>query len=99
MSFFGRGPGSNNNPPAGGRSELFGGGGGYGIPSRPSSRTAQSSQYNTPPSGYNDPTQALFEKRQPQARPPPPPGRYADQAMQRPHGKYVVQYLSFEYGC
>ncbi|RXW25462.1 hypothetical protein EST38_g409 [Candolleomyces aberdarensis] len=92
MSFFGRGSGGGNNnyeklnPPAGGRSELLGGG--YGNPSRPSSRTAQSSQYNPPPSGYNDPSQGLFEKRQP--RPPPPPGRYGDQPMQHSHGKYGV---------
>ncbi|KAF8915199.1 vesicular-fusion protein SEC18 [Mucidula mucida] len=43
-----------------------------GLPPRGAMRQPQSMQYNTPPNGYNDPSGALFEKRNDARRPPPP---------------------------
>ncbi|TEB30055.1 vesicular-fusion protein SEC18 [Coprinellus micaceus] len=80
--FFSRGNNYDkvNTPPPGGRDS-------YGAPGLPPRRAPPpSSQYNPPPHGYNDPGNALFEKRSPY----PGQGSRQPTPSQRSYGRYGV---------
>ena len=72
MSFFSRGGQSGTPPPPAGYNRVPDNSN-YSLPSGPRGGNrppAQSMQYNPPPQGYNDPSNALFEKRGYDRRPP-----------------------------
>lgn len=81
MSFFNRGGASNNTPPPASYNRLPENNSGYSLPSGP-----RGGPRNPPPSsGYNDPSNALFEKRSLDRKAPPP----------RSGGRYVLNSLAF----